>query len=818
MKNSKTATAIAIVLVSVFAISVIALPATYAQLDIPYVSTGRFTTKAFIGALPNPVGVGQEVLLHIGIQQQLATVDRGWYGMSVTIERPDGKIDTITDIKTDSTGGTGRVYVPPVAGTYYLQSHFPEQRMPTTAGGIPANTTMLASDSPKLTLVVTEEPLQYYPAAPLPNEFWTRPINAQLREWSAISGSSWMDNEYNEAPESPHVLWTKPLTMGGLVGGDIGDHSFEHGDAYEGKWPNRLILAGRMYYTAGPYERPVVTYCVDLRTGEQIWAKVLLDNRTISTGQTFYWDNFNYHGTFDYLWVVVSSNWTAIDAFTGEPSFTFYSVPSGTNIYGPSGEICRYSISLNSGLMTLWNSTKAGLRGASGMSAGSWGSRVANQQINATTYGLEYNISIPTGLRGSVRSVSLGDKVVGGTQNTTHVVNWAFSLKAGQEGQLLYDKVWNAPASWMANNVTFATYGSSWALTDLDANIGLIWAKEELLHYAFDLNTGNFLWVSEVPHHYLDTYSIGRRIEYGKMYSVGMAGIIYCWDTANGKLLWTYNATDPYSEFLWGNYWAEDLLFIQGGKLYFFHSEHSPVNPLFRGAPAVCLDAETGEEVWRVDGLFRKTDWGGSPIMGDSVIAMYNSYDQQVYAIGKGPSAMTVEAPMAAITLGSSLVIRGTVIDVSPGTKQTSVALRFPKGVPAVSDESQGEWMKHVYAQFARPMDVTGVDVTLSVLDSNGNYRDIGTTTADADGFFKFKFTPDIEGEYTVYASFEGSGSYYPSHATSAFTVDPAPATPLEPQPEPVSMTDTYVMGMGIAVIVAIAIVGAVLVLILRKR
>jgi hypothetical protein len=179
---------------------------------------------------------------------------------------------------------------------------------------------------------------------------------------------------------------------------------------------------------------------------------------------------------------------------------------------------------------------------------------------------------------------------------------------------------------------------------------------------------------------------------------------------------------------------------------------------------------------------------------------------------------MKVEAPMTATTLGSSLVIRGTVTDVSPGAEQTSVKLRFPYGVPAVSDESQGEWMKYVYAQFERPTDVKGVDVTISVLDSNNNYRDIGTATADADGFFKFTWTPDIEGDYTVYASFAGSGAYYPSHAVSAFTVDPAPPAAAEPQPEPEPMTDTYVLGMGIAIIAAVAIVGAILALILKKR
>ena len=779
---------------------------------------GQFQTQAFIGALPNPVGVGQDVLLHVGIQQQLSAVSLGWEGLTVTVTRPDNTTETLGAIRTDSTGGTGRVYIPSMVGTYYLQSHFPEQRMPTTAGGISAYTKMLASSSPQLTLIVQQEPIQYYPGSPLPAEYWTRPINAQHREWYTISASSFMDAENNDAPDSPHILWAKPLTIGGLVGGDIGEHSFEHGDAYEGKWPNRLILAGRLYYTAGPYERPRLTYCVDLRTGEELWAKTLLDNRTISTGQLFYWDNFNYHGTFTYLWVVVGNKWTAFDALTGEPRYTMVNVPSGTNRIGPSGEILRYNINLGASSMTLWNSTIVGLRGATGMSAGSWGSRVSNREIDATVYGLQYSITIPQGLRGSVRAVSLGDKVVGSSTNTTDVVIWAFSLKPGQEGQLLYNVNWKAPANWAQNNVTFATYGSSWQRTDMDANIGLIWAKEELTYYAFDLTTGQYLWKTEMPHPYLDTYSISAQIAYDKVYSVGQAGKLHCWDITNGKLLWMYNATDPYSEFLWGNDWSQDILFINDGKIYMFHSEHSPVNPLFRGAPAICIDAETGAEVWRVDGMFRKTDWGGSPIMGDSVIAMYNSYDQRVYAIGKGPSATTVTASPKFPMEGGKVMIEGSVIDISPGTQEYAVTARFPNGVPAVSDASQGEWMKYVYAQFARPSDIAGVDVTLTVVDANGNYREIGNATSSSDGFYSLSWTPDIAGEYKVYASFDGSASYFGSHAETVFEVDEAVATPAPLADVAVPPTDMYILSGVAAIIITIIIVGAVLFIAIKRR
>jgi hypothetical protein len=173
---------------------------------------------------------------------------------------------------------------------------------------------------------------------------------------------------------------------------------------------------------------------------------------------------------------------------------------------------------------------------------------------------------------------------------------------------------------------------------------------------------------------------------------------------------------------------------------------------------------------------------------------------------------------MAAITQGSSLVIRGTVIDISTGTKQAEQAARFPNGVPAVSDASQGAWMEYVYMQKPRPMDTTGVPIVLSVVDSNGNYREIGTTTSDADGFFSLNWKPDIEGKYTVYASFGGSESYWPSHAVTAFAVDPAAATPAPTTQALQSTADMYFVPAIAGIIVAIAIGFAITILVLRKR
>ena len=123
-----------------------------------------------------------------------------------------------------------------------------------------------------------------------------------------------------------------------------------------------------------------------------------------------------------------------------------------------------------------------------------------------------------------------------------------------------------------------------------------------------------------------------------------------------------------------------------------------------------------------------------------------------------------------------------------------------------------------VYMQQPKPTNATGVPVKLSVLDSNGNYREIGSTISDKDGFYTFKWTPDIEGQFTVYASFDGSESYWPTHAVTSFAVDPTAPTPAPTEALTASTTDLYFVPAVAAIIVAIAIGFAVTILVLRKR
>ena len=809
----------------VFLVSAFAFPNAGAQ------STKK--TYAYIGATPNPIGVNQETLIHVGITDMHASDAYGWEGLTVTVTKPDGTTQTLGPFRTDSTGGTGTIYVPTTVGTYYLQTHFPEQTTPVAISRIsaPAGCVMLASDSSKLALVVTEEQREYWPGVPLPTEYWTRPIDAQLREWAPLGGSWLMSPPnpnlyapYNDAPETGHILWAKPLTIGGLVGGEFEDYSYHCGDAYEGKWVTRgtpVIMYGILYYNEYPsnYDTQRIR-AVDLRTGEDLWSK---EDERVAYGRILYYSTMNQHGALAYLWTTSGSTWNAYDATNGDWMYTMTNVPSGSMKFGPNGEILRFYVNTNRGYMYMWNSTAIPeLFGSSNYENRynwytwrPWGKTVdASGPCPVTPEnplgisGITWNKTIPTGLPGSTIAV-LEDRILGGSITSNLVDVWALSLKQGQEGTLLFRKSWTPPAG----NLTMA-----FASASVEDGVFVITARELTAYYGFDINTGEKIWGPTDPEHYLQFFlHTTNIIGYGKLYVTGYGGTVYAYDVKTGELAWNYNVTDHLTEILWSDNWPMYMGFISDGKVYVYQTEHSSINPKPRGAPFICLDAETGELIFSVN--LRPSRWGGQPAIGESIIAMYNTYDQRVYAIGKGPSATTVTAPEAGLPMGTSVVIRGTVTDISAGTQEEGLMSRFPNGVPAIADKNMDEWMKYVYLQFPKPQNVEGVQVTIDVVDSNGNYRNIGTAVSDASGMFAMSWIPDIEGDYKVIATFTGSESYWPSSAETFFTVDPAPASMAVTTDTSNTVTmppiEAYLIGATAAIIIAIAVVGLIL---YRKR
>jgi hypothetical protein len=87
----------------------------------------------------------------------------------------------------------------------------------------------------------------------------------------------------------------------------------------------------------------------------------------------------------------------------------------------------------------------------------------------------------------------------------------------------------------------------------------------------------------------------------------------------------------------------------------------------------------------------------------------------------------------------------------------------------------------------------------------------IATVTSDMSGMFSYQWCPEIEGKYTIMATFEGSEAYGSSYAETAVAVDPAPAPsgpiePVEPTAEAPFIT-TEVAILIAAVIVAVAVI-----------
>jgi hypothetical protein len=117
---------------------------------------------------------------------------------------------------------------------------------------------------------------------------------------------------------------------------------------------------------------------------------------------------------------------------------------------------------------------------------------------------------------------------------------------------------------------------------------------------------------------------------------------------------------------------------------------------------------------------------------------------------------------------------------------------------------------------------LTGVPITLTAIDSSGNYVDIGEVTTSAYyGTFELTWTPPAEDTYKIIASFAGDVSYGSSAASTAISVGPAVEIPdTNPGPvvtEALSPTEFYT-AIAVATIAIILAIAASALLLRRKQ
>jgi len=854
-RNKATAITIALILMLTVAVTFFALPTADAHTP-PW----AVPTHAYISVSPDPVGVDQSAFIVVWLDWVPPGAggvggDR-WRNLKIEITKPDGNKETLGPYTSDPIGGYSVLYTPDQVGTYTFFFTFPGQTVslygPTGEISVnPSlwdyiNDTFLASNA-TTTLTVQEEPVAEPPSYPLPSEYWTRPIEGQNTAWASIA-SNYLDpfgaaysagsmrfQPDGVAPTSPHVMWTKPLQFGGVVGGSstsIPGVTFYTGLSYESRFSSPIIMYGRLYYRVPFGDNPQLGgyACVDLRTGEQLWWQ----NFTVvypSFGQLYDYESMNQHGVVPngYLWATQTvrgnTTWIAYDGMTGNWLFNMTNVPSGTRVYASDGSINIYQLDATNKWLAKWDSsagpsTPLVLTPGTGTNAYQYRpiGKLADMS-KAYAWNATGLTAIPRG--STIVKVIPDDMIVLTTSPAGMVFGWgtreftvtALSLKPNSRGALLWQKNYTAPSG-----IT-----RQWGPVDPESRVFTLNDKETMQWLGYDLDSGNLLWGplgNPRDLNYYPTIGMGSSgpagfVAYEKLYTGGYGGEFFCYDLKTGKLLWKYNNTFSAHETPWGLYPIFPAA-ICDGKVYVYSGEHSPNAPPYKGSRARCLNATTGEEIWTMlswgaVGAFSDEGW---PV-ADGSLVYYNCYDMQIYCLGKGPSATTVTASPKVSVHGSSVLIEGTVIDTAAGTKQKEQAARFPNGVPAVSDASMGQWMEYVYMQKPLPTNTTGVEVSLDTLDPNGNFVHIGTVTSDASGMFKKMFTPEVPGEYTIIATFVSSESYYGSYAETAIGVEEAPqASPPVEYPQPYDYTMHFVFAV-IAIIIAIAIVGL---LILRKK
>ncbi|HEX9861740.1 MAG TPA: PQQ-binding-like beta-propeller repeat protein [Candidatus Bathyarchaeia archaeon] len=763
LSKATTATIIVLLLTSI-ALTVMPIQAlTETQVD----------TIAYLSFRPNPIGLGQTLLVNIWITPSTA---RGnvVHGYEVTFTRPDGSKYVEGPMDDYGLGDMTQwfEYVPDKVGNWTVEFSFPGQWFNTSS----THEYYKPSRSPVRQLVVQNDPVPGYEETPLPTDYWDRPIYAENREWYRIGGD-WLRARYNvsgtsfnpwsTAPNSAHIMWAKSLAAGGLIGGgDYGTwgvYSTESPSGYTG-----IILYGLTYATLSPG----TLSCIDIRTGEVVWTKTMSAPTYASSAHHF----------------------TNVGSMTGSAMGSMsFQTPTPILLAFGNNYFQKYNALTGDLILNVTGMTATAFDDPYVYSK--QGSRLIKWTIDGTdtTFSrrIIWNVSYTLGGISFIGD-GVGVYLMGSPSG-------AFDTETG-------DQLWNGTIERQYSFGGVTAYGKAiYPLYYTDPDDG------SRGYICYDTHTGKELWRS-APGEYPwgSFWSYTASAAYGYFYVAGYDGYIYALNATTGKVAWKYfggtsgwetpSGVNGYYAFSYGPVAVAD------GKLYGANCEDVPKKPFSRGWMLHCVNATSGAGIWNIS--FSTGMQGGPTPIADGYLLAANLYDTRLYCFGKGKSATTVEAPLTAMTLGQSVVLKGTVLDISPGKP----------GVPCVSAESMTAWMEYLYMQKSCPSDVKGVPVSLYAVDANNNTIHIGDATTDGlTGAFSYLWEPEITGKYTVTATFKGDDSYGSSVAGTAVGVVDAPEATPTPPPQVIPDYSVLIYVLIIAVVIAI-VIGLVNLLLLRKK
>ncbi len=705
----------------------------------------NFPTTCWLSLRPNPIGVGQELLINgwrsppPNMYETMGITPPPGSGLSdgvpfdfrLIITKPNGQKLDLYPIRTDGPGSFWLNYVVDQLGnwTFELKWEGDEWFQPSSV---------------TRTLVVQNASIPYWPAAPLPTDQWSYPINYENREWASISGGWFMPkydetagcyNPYTQAPRSAHVLWKEEPVSGisGLIGGAYGTANYYSKTSLTFS----VVMAGRAYASSGGS-----IYCYDVRTGEQLWvAPGSFSAGSIRSSTPSLYAFGSRFIVYNGLTGAVTLNVTGMSwlggmqgvgyAFDDPYVYSQQTVGSGTNRTRYFIKWTTAGSNSNFASRIIWNVT--------------WPESLNEPPHNDSWQGLE----------------AWGNNMMF-QFNWPYYGQWAgFNLT---DGSMMWHTYHETP--WVTSR---GGNGFAYGLAICPIHAGRLGA--------WNMTTGELVWTSQsTADPWGGFWGYQHGAAYGMIYKLTYAGV-YAFNATNGKIVWYYPSQNvgmetPYAIMAPGESGLEkpatvvpffNIEAIGDGVVFAPTGEHSPTQPYLRGQRLHAIDAYTGKPIWSIMGY-----WNNINALAEGTVFTTNTYDGCAYAFAKGKTETAISVQNDVYTKGSSILIKGTVMDLSPAQPNT----------PAVSDDSMTGWMEYLHMQQPKPTNTTGVPVKLTAIDQSGKATDIGTVWSDADGFYKKLWTPTVEGEYAIKATFAGTNSYYSSYAETVVGIGPAASAP----------------------------------------